>query len=257
MTRGAATPLASPGNRPVWSPDGRRIVFSAAPRQGAVVAHLRTISADGSGPGVPLIESPFPLRAHGWSLDGARLLYHLAFGDQKIASGLWMMTMPGSRAAPFRNDGFLYSQAELSPDGHWVAYASNQSGHYKIYVESFPAPGRRVQVSAGGGTQPRWRRNQSELYFLSAESRLIAVPLKLGVEAKLGTATPLFTLAMPGGALSGGPLPGGVGVVSATQYDVSADGRFLAAVVEPHVPDRPPITVALNATAGLKASAAR
>ena len=257
MTRGTATPLASPGARPVWSPDGSRIVFSAAPLKGGPTRHLWSISADGSGKAVPLIESPFQLRAHGWSPDGARLLYHLEFGVQDTASGLWMMTMPGSRFVPFRNDGFLYPQAELSPDGQWVAYASNQSGRYEIYLESFPTPGRRVQVSNDGGTQPRWRRDQKELYFLSAESRLTAVPADLGVEAKLGTPTPLFTLAMPGGAMSGGPLPGGVGVVSATQYDVSADGRFLAAVVEPHVPERLPVTVTLNATAGLKPSSAR
>lgn len=196
---------------------------------------------------VPLAESKFPLMAHGWSSDGARVLYHLTFGDQKTASGLWLMTMPGSRSVPFRNDGFLYPQAALSPDGHWVAYSSNQSGRYEIYVESFPTPGRRVQVSADGGTQPRWRRDQTELYFLSADSRLIAVAANLGVEAKLGIATPLFTLAMPGGAMGGEPL----------QYDVSADGRFLAAVVEPHVPDRPAVTIALNATAGLKPSSVR
>ena len=197
------------------------------------------------------------MAAHGWSPDGARLLYHLMFGDQKTASGLWLTTMPGSRSVPFRNDRFRYPQAALSPDGHWVAYASNQSGRYEIYVESFPTPGRRVQVSTDGGTQPRWRRDQKELYFLSADSRLIAVPANLGVEAALGTATPLFALAMPGGAMSGGPLPGGVGTVSATHYDVSADGRFLAAVVEPHVPDRPPATVAFNATAALKPSPVR
>ena len=112
---------------------------------------------------MPLIESQFPLSAHGWTPDGARLLYHLEFGDQKTASGLWVMTMPGSRSVPFRNDGFLYPQAALSPDGHWVAYSSNQSGRYEIYVESFPTPGRRVQVSTDGGTQPRWRRDQKEL----------------------------------------------------------------------------------------------
>ena len=256
-TRGTATPLTSPGTHPVWSPDGRRVAFSAVPRQGSPVAHLWTIPADGSEPAVPLIESKFVLKAHGWSQNGTRLLYHLTFGDQQTASGLWLMTMPGSRSTPFRNDGFRYPHAALSPDGHWVAYASNQSGRFEIYVESFPTPGRRVQVSTDGGTQPKWRHDQRELYFLSADSRLIAVQANLGVEAKVGTATPLFALAMPGGAMSGAPLPGGVGVASATQYDVSADGRFLAAVVEPHVPDRPPVTVALNATAGLKPSRGR
>jgi len=195
----------------------------------------------------PLIKSPFPVWPQGWSPDGAQLLYHLTFGDQRTASGLWLLTMPGSASVPFRNDGFLYPQAAVSPDGHWVAYSSNQSGRYEIYVEHFPTPGGRVQVSTEGGTQPRWRRDQRELYFLSAESRLIAVEANLGAEAKLGAASSLFTLAMPVDKIDWGAL----------QYDVSADGRFLAAVVEAHVPDRPPVTVALNATAGLKPSPAR
>ena len=245
--RGTETRLTPRGIKPLWSPDGRGIAFSAVPNRGGPTVHLWTVPADGSGPMVPLLESKFQLNAHAWSPDGTRLLYHLMFGAKDPASGLWLMTMPGSRSEPFRNDGFVYPQAVLSPDGQWVAYTSDQSGRFEVYVESFPTPGRRVPVSTGGGTQPRWRRDQRELYFLSADGRLMAVPANLGVEAKLGIATPLFTLAMPGGAMGSGPL----------QYDVSADGRFLAAVVEPHVPDRPPVTVALNATAGLKASAAR
>ena len=83
---------------------------------------------------------------------------------------------------------------------------------------------------------------------MSAESRLIAVPANLGVEAKLGIPTPLFTLAIPGGSTGWEPF----------NYDVSADGRFLAAIVEPHIAERPPpVTVAFNATAGLKPSPAR
>ena len=85
----------------------------------------------------------------------------------------------------------------------------------------------------------------------------MAVPANLGVDPKFGTAAPLFTLVMPGGAMTGAPFPGGVGAVSGTKYDVSADGRFLAAFVDPHIPDRPPITVARNASAGLKPSPVR
>ena len=158
--------------------------------------HLRTISADGSGSAVPLLESPFPLWALGWSPDGTRLLYHLTHGDQATASGLWLITA-GSQPEPFRNDRFFYPQAALSPDGRWVAYSSNQSGRYEVYVDSFPTSGRRVQVSTAGGTQPRWRRDQQELYYLSAESRLIAVAANLGAEAKLGVASPLFTIVVP------------------------------------------------------------
>jgi len=245
--RGTATRLTSPGAHPVWSQEGRRIVFSAGPDETTAAVHIWTIAADGSGPTAPLVKGPFPVFPQGWSPDGGRLLYHLTFGDKQTASGLWLLTMSGSASGPFRTDGFQYQQAAVSPDGRWVAYSSNQSGRFEIYVESFPAPGKRVQVSTEGGTQPRWRHDQQELYFLSAESRLIAVPANLGAETKLGVASPLFTLRMPGNTYGWG----------AQQYDVSADGRFLAAVVEPHVPDRPPVTVALNATAGLKPSPIR
>ena len=247
MKRGTAARLTSTGVQPLWSPEGDRIVFSAVPLKGGPTHHLWTISADGSRPAEPLIESKFQLRAHGWSPDGTRLLYQLMIGDHETASGLWIMTMPGSRSEPFRNDGFAYPHAALSPDGHWVAYASNQSGRFEIYVESFPTPGKRVHVSTDGGTQPRWRRDQKELYFLSLDSRLTAVAANLGVEPKLGSPRPLFTLAIPAGTIFWKPF----------HYDVSADGRFLAAIVEPHVPERPPVTVTINATASLKPSPAR
>lgn len=73
------------------------------------------------------------LIADGWSPDGARLLYHSTFGDQSTASGLWLTTIPRSRSVPIRNHGFRYPQTALSPDGRWVAYASNQPGRFEIY----------------------------------------------------------------------------------------------------------------------------
>jgi hypothetical protein len=89
--------------------------------------------------------------------------------------------------------------------------------------------------------------HQLAVCLVASQTLLIAVSANLGAEAKLGVASPLFTLMMPGNTFGWG----------AQQYDVSADGRFLAAVVEPHLPDRPAVTVALNASAGLKPSPAR
>jgi Tol biopolymer transport system component len=105
---------------------------------GAPVRHLWTISADGSGPTVPLIESAFPLKAHGWSPDGTRLLYQLAFGDQKTAERTLVDDDARVAVVAIPKRRILLPHAALSPDGHWVAYSSNQSGRFDDLRREFP-----------------------------------------------------------------------------------------------------------------------
>ena len=177
-------------------------------------------------------------------------------GNRQIKAGLWIVSMPGSLpAAPYRDDGWQYFQATLSPDGRWVAYTSNHSGRTEIYIERFPSPGSRVQASTDGGTQPRWRRDQKELYYLSAEGQLKAVRLDFAGDATLGPTTPLFALAVRG--TSGSDVRGRASIYSPPLYDVAPDGRFLAAIVKEQEQVRAPVAVSLNATAALKRGALR
>ena len=125
---------------------------------------------------------------------------------------------------------------QFSPDGHWIAYQSNESGRYEVYVAPFPGPGGKRQVSTAGGALPRWRADGKELFYRAADNRLMAAE----VDAKGGAfevkkVEPLF-----------GP------IVGATSYDVSADGqRFLTLVPVGGETDTP-LTVVQNWTAGIK-----
>jgi eukaryotic-like serine/threonine-protein kinase len=122
---------------------------------------------------------------------------------------------------------FSEDRGRFSPDGRWIAYQSNASGQDEIYVQAFPGPGDKSQISAAGGTLPVWRRDGRELFYL-ANGRLMAVPVTLS-GARIDVGTPLALFAAPLGA---------------SQYDVSADGqRFLFNTT---VKEAPPITILLN-----------
>jgi len=119
------------------------------------------------------------------------------------------------------------SQGQFSPDGKWIAYQSNESGRFEIYVQPFPGPGRRSQISTGGGRIPRWRHDQKELFYLGQDNRLMAQSVSVtssGVEP--GTPVALFP------------------VTPGTSYAASRDGqRFL---INEITKDVAPITVLLN-----------
>ena len=108
----------------------------------------------------------------------------------------------------------------VSPDGRWIAYASDRSGRFEIEVTSFPEPGRRYPVSVEGGGYPRWRADGRELYFLSADSRLMAASFAAGTPPAIGTPAPLFEVRLIASPDSG--------IFTTYEYDVNADGsRFL------------------------------
>ena len=182
-----------------------------------------------------------------WSSDGRFLLY--ATLDPKTGPDLWALPLVGERKPfPVVQTPFEESAGQFSPDGRWLVYQSNESGRMEIYVRPFPGPGDQWAVSTAGGSQPRWRPDGKELFYVAPDARLMAAPIGVAPDRQTlepGTPVPLFSTRLA----SGSNITGGFG--SKAQYMVAPDGRFLMNVaVEGATPS--PITVVLNWDAGLK-----
>jgi Tol biopolymer transport system component len=200
---------------PLWSPDGSRIIFTSA-RNGIVGLYVKS-SRTGSED--LLLESPQPKVANDWSRDGY-IIYRIS--DPKNGHDLWILPPSADRKPyPFLATPFNESLAQFSPDARWVAYQSDESGQYQIYVQLFPGPGGKWQISNAGGTQPRWSRNGKELFYIANDRKLMSVSVdtSVGKAFKSGSPAELFTTHM-------------VEASGATQrpvYAVSPDGqRFLS-----------------------------
>lgn len=135
---------------------------------------------------------------------------------------------------------------QFSPNGRWVAYASNETGRYEIYVRPFPEGGGTWQMSTAGGIYPRWRRDGAELFYIAPDNTLMAVPVRAGTDGR--TFSPGSPVALFKTQLATGANVGIGGFASAPQYAVAADGRFLMNVVASDVAVSP-ITLVLNWTA--------
>ena len=194
---------------PVWSPDGARVAFSSN-RSGSYDLYEK--AADGSAKEQLLLQSPDLKRPNSWSPDGRFLLYWAA------QNGGDLMALPlagGRKPFVFAGTPFDEQQGVFSPDGKWVAYQSDESGQYEIYVRPFPGPGGASQVSAGGGHSPRWRADGKELYYLAPDLKMMA--------AKVAARGAAFTALAPESLFQ-------THINQATnrqQYDVARDGRFL------------------------------
>ena len=153
-----------------------------------------------------------------WSRDGKFLLYR----SPTLVTGfdLWALPMQGDQKAFSRCADKLCGKGRtVFPDSNWVAYESNESGRFEIYVQRFPDSGGRLQVSANGGAQVRWRSDGKELFYIGFDGMLMAVPIQIsGTSIEAGSAIPLFPTHI------GGPVQG----TDRQQYSVSRDGqRFL------------------------------
>jgi Tol biopolymer transport system component len=203
--------------RPVWSPDGSRIVFGSS-RQESI--DLVWKSATGGDTAEPLVTSPHIKSATDWSRDGQFLLYRVA--SPKTGFDVWALPMTGERK-PFAllETEFDEREAQFSPDGKWIAYQSNESGRFEIYVQAFPGLGRKWPISTQGGAQVRWRADGRELFYLALDGRLMAVSVDLaadGRDVEAGAPVPLFITRV------GNPVP----AIDGQQYIVTPDGqRFL------------------------------
>jgi Tol biopolymer transport system component len=206
---------------PVWSPDGKQIAW-----QGNSAVYLKASSGEGREERLRG-EAWIP---DDWSRDGGALLYHPSPPLQ-----VWLRPLAAGAAPerPVIEGRGITTHARVSPDGRWVAFASADSGRFEIYVQNFPNPAGRWQVSASGGLQPKWRQDGKELFYLAADGRMMAAPVALGALVEIGQPQPLFQTRIE---VSTG--------ITWHQYDVAPDGqRFL--VNTPEIVTSP-ATVVLN-----------
>src|SRR5437870_6806636 len=204
--------------RPVWSADGSHVVFTSN-RNG--IYNLYWKMSSGAGADELLLESDQSKAPTDWSSDGRFLLFRS--NDPKTSYHLWVLPMSGDKKPfPFLKTPFEEGDGQFSPDGKWIGYQSNESGRFEIYVQPFPGPGEKFQVSNNGGAQPRWNKNGKEIFYVSLDSKMMATPVKLspdGQSMETGTPAALFPVRIAGGPVSG---------VNKQQYAVSSDGqRFL------------------------------
>ncbi len=185
--------------RVVWSPDGSRIVFSSN-RSG--INALYSKAADGSQ-AEELIFEDAAERGNALPTDYSRDGSYVLFGNVSSSSSfdLWVLSMGRSpRAELVLQSEFNEYNAKLSPDGQWMAYVSEETGAPQVIVQSFPKGELRRQVSSRGGTEPQWRADGQELYFLDADGMLMAVSVSLRPTFKSGVPAPLFPTRVPVGA---------------------------------------------------------
>jgi len=164
-------------SKPVWTPDGRRLVFRSSISGGVI--NLYWQRADGSGEVQRLTESPNPQFPVSWHPSGKFLAFYEA--RPQTGNDLMILPMEGDEASGwkpgkptvFLNTPFAEQEPVFSPDGRWIAYQSTESGRAEVYVRPFPGPGGRWQVSTDGGTYPVWSRTRRELFYGSPDSRLM------------------------------------------------------------------------------------
>jgi serine/threonine protein kinase len=162
----------------IWSPDGRRIAFSSN-RKGMYSIYTK-LTKGAPGSEELLLETGRPVFPLDWSLDGRYILFEQ---DEKLGNGdLWVLPLEGDRKPfPVVQTADDEAEAQFSPDGKWVAYMSNESGQYEIYVQPVfdRMVGGKRQVSVGGGSFVRWGSDQKELFYIAPDNRMTAVPIRL------------------------------------------------------------------------------
>jgi dipeptidyl aminopeptidase/acylaminoacyl peptidase len=211
----------------VWSPDGKQVIYTANEK---LFFSLYMKNADGSGSAQNIMDFGTPQQGPwDWSRDGK---YVLARKDRE----LWYMTMPDRQTHPLVQSQWLIRNAQFSPDGKFVAYASSETGNWEVYVSPFPGFASKWQVSRGGGEEPRWRRDGKELYYLAPDGRLMAAEVKSGAGFEAGFPSGLFVThtRQP------------ISAMDFFSYDVTSDGQKFLVNTKVDTSNSAPLSVILN-----------
>jgi len=200
--------------------------------------------ANGVGQERRVAQSVDDMTPYSLTQDGRFLFFRLNVSNTGVLS---LTGNPTPR--PLLQAGFTQNLAEVSPDGRWVAYQSNESGNYEIYIRSFPDINGKWQVSQGGGAYARWRSDGKELYYYTPGEHLMAVQISTGQELSIGTPVSMFDTHL----LNGFNVTAGF----RQQYDVSPDGQHVVVNLPLEEDTPPPINVVLNWTTSTKIHDAR
>jgi serine/threonine-protein kinase len=231
LSREALTRFTSEGydGWPIWTPDGKRVTFVSTKRG---PANIFWKQADGSGLEEQLTTSEHQQQPRSWSPDGQNLVFSDV--DPTTSRDLWILPFHGDRKPrPLLRTPDDENNGAVSPDGHWLAYVSNHSSRQEIYMQPFPGPGARLQISTEGGTEPVWARNGKELFYMNGD-KLMVVEVKTQPAIEAGKPHMLFEDARF------------VIISSTPNYDVSPDGRRFLMVQTEEPQSRPEVNVILN-----------
>jgi Tol biopolymer transport system component len=220
---------------PAWSPDGRELAYASIGGEPGASGIFR-VTADRPGQGRRLLPSDSFASPEAWTPDGRRLVY--AQTSPQGRNSLWILSLDGDPSP--RHLGQEHAAewgSDLSPDGRWIAYCSDASRRWEVYVRALDSTGGEVRVSTEGGFAPRWRRDGRELFYVDDNRRLMAVPVLSLDPPTFGPPAALFSARLE--------------EASDRQYDVFPDGRrFL--LNRSLAEEREPISVVLGWTARLE-----
>ena len=230
LVGGAPTRLTTSGNAvlPIWTPDGRRIVYVATGSGGK--QEFWWLPADGSAPAKKLLSGDDRLIPAFVTRDGRTLVYHAMIGNVR---SIWSMQVNGEPSPrPEVRENFDNRTPSISPDGRWLAYVSNSSGRDEIYVRPFPDHGAAVQISTTGGTEPVWSRSGDRLYYRTAQA-LFAVTVSRPVTFDVTGGDVLFADDLRR-------------VENQRNYDVMPDGKRFLMIGDTIAPKAPDQVVLVN-----------
>jgi Tol biopolymer transport system component len=231
-TASRATFEKADNSDPVWSPDGKRLLFSASSNN---ILNLHLKNASGLGEEETLLDSNQPMFAKDWYADGRQIAYFQAVGGRGQI-GVLQLT-PEKKASLLLRTQFNEDNPRFSPDGKWLAYDSNETGVLEVYVVPLPDLSTKWKVSTQGGAQPVWRGDGKELFYVAADKKVMAVAVtRKGDALEFAQPQALFETRISGAGF---------------QYDVTADGqKFLVNSQVQSSAD--PMTIITNWTALLK-----